>query len=246
MIKILKCCVKEFIKWCDATLSMAISLSFMVLTLQFVMRNFVTSQFVFSWYISRFFPSNVSYQIFNFSFFSRFRFDIKDAPRFGRLERLRGHGKWASTKRFFSRQLEKGKVRYVHTKGNPSTDSFSFTVTVPANSGSGSNSGSIPGGGFMAYTEDTFKIDIISNIIRVSTKLLVNDLDWFKFATLYVNEVGILKLCLPTFKITFRKVNILLRKLCNRIFYHMYVVFYLQQYSRTFSRKFFLFIFKVS
>ena len=33
---------------CDATLSMAISLSFMVLTLQFVMRNFVTSQFVFS------------------------------------------------------------------------------------------------------------------------------------------------------------------------------------------------------
>ena len=49
MIKILKCCVKEFIKWCDATLSMAISLSFMVLTLQFVMRNFVTSQFVFSW-----------------------------------------------------------------------------------------------------------------------------------------------------------------------------------------------------
>ena len=64
---------------------------------------------------------------------------------------------------------------------------------------------------------------------------------WFKFATLYVNEVGILKLCLPTFKITFRKVNILLRKLCNRIFYHMYVVFYLQQYSRTFSRKFFLF-----
>ena len=48
MIKILKCCVKEFIKWCDATLSMAISLSFMVLTLQFVMRNFVTSQFVFS------------------------------------------------------------------------------------------------------------------------------------------------------------------------------------------------------
>ena len=121
-----------------------------------------------------FFPSNVFYQIFNFSFFFRFRFDIKDAPRFGRLERLRGHGKWASTKRFFSRQLEKGKVRYVHTKGNPSTDSFSFTVTVPANSGSGSNSGSIPGGGFMAYTEDTFKIDIISNIIRVSTKLLVS------------------------------------------------------------------------
>ena len=97
-------------------------------------------------------------------FFFLNRFDIKDAPRFGRLERLRGHGKWASTKRFFSRQLEKGKVRYVHAKGSPSTDSFSFTVTVPVNSGSSSTS--MPGG-IMAYTEDTFKIEIISNIIRV-------------------------------------------------------------------------------
>ena len=58
----------------------------------------------------------VLYNVKSCKFF--FRFDIKDAPRFGRLERLRGHGKWASTKRFFSRQLEKGKVRYVHTKGN--------------------------------------------------------------------------------------------------------------------------------
>ena len=107
-----------------------------------------------------------------------FRFDIKDAPRFGRLERLRGHGKWASTKRFFSRQLEKGKVRYVHTKGNPSSDSFSFTVTVPVNSGSTS---SIPGG-IMAYTEDTFKIDIISNIIRVNVlkKNFINSFSFLK------------------------------------------------------------------
>ena len=102
--------------------------------------------------------------ILNIPKFLPTRFDIKDAPRFGRLERLRGHGKWASTKRFFSRQLEKGKVRYVHAKGSPSTDSFSFTVTVPVNSGSSSTS--MPGG-IMAYTEDTFKIEIISNIIRV-------------------------------------------------------------------------------
>lgn len=122
-------------------------------------------------YDSRFCPIflvNIYFKIFKTYYFENTfflnRFDIKDAPRFGRLERLRGHGKWASTKRFFSRQLEKGKVRYVHAKGSPSTDSFSFTVTVPVNSGSSSTS--MPGG-IMAYTEDTFKIEIISNIIRV-------------------------------------------------------------------------------
>jgi hypothetical protein len=93
------------------------------------------------------------------------RFDVKDAPRFGRLERLRGHGRWASTKRFFSRQLEKGKVRYVHTKGSPSSDSFSFTVTVPTTQASSTTPS---GASIVAYTEDTFKIDIISNVIRVS------------------------------------------------------------------------------
>ena len=37
--------------------------------------------------------------------FTHYRFDVKEPPRYGRLERLRGHGKWASTKRFFSRQV---------------------------------------------------------------------------------------------------------------------------------------------
>ena len=65
------------------------------------------------------------------------RFDVTDGPRFGRLERLRGNGRWERTKRFYSRQVrslftfihtftlsgifnafnfdqvEKGKVRYV-------------------------------------------------------------------------------------------------------------------------------------
>ena len=98
------------------------------------------------------------------------RFDVKEPPRYGRLERLRGHDKWASTKRFYSRQLEKGKVRYVHTRSsggsnsNPTTDSFSFIVSVPANPSTSSNSPS----NAMAFQEDSFKIDIISNVIRVS------------------------------------------------------------------------------
>ena len=95
-----------------------------------------------------------------------FRFDIKDPPRYGRLERLRGHEKWASTKRFYSRQLEKGKVRYVHTRGgssssHPSSDSFSFIVSVPASPSTDTHNNA------MAVQEDSFKIDIISNVIRV-------------------------------------------------------------------------------
>ena len=35
-----------------------------------------------------------------------------------------------ATKRFYSRQLEKEKVRYVHTSGNPDRDSFKFTAEV--------------------------------------------------------------------------------------------------------------------
>ena len=97
---------------------------------------------------------------------SIFRFDVKDAPRYGRLERLRGHGNWASTKRFYSRQLEKGKVRYVHTRSNPSADSFNFVVTVPSNPSS-TTATPATSSSIVAYIQDTFKVDIISNVIRV-------------------------------------------------------------------------------
>ena len=58
------------------------------------------------------------------------RFDVTEGPRYGRIERLRGNGRWVSTKRFFSRQLEKEKVRYVHTKGTPARDSFTFAASA--------------------------------------------------------------------------------------------------------------------
>ncbi len=38
------------------------------------------------------------------------RFDVVDGPRYGRLERLKGDGRWVATKRFYSRQLEREKV----------------------------------------------------------------------------------------------------------------------------------------
>ncbi len=41
-----------------------------------------------------------------------FRFDVTDGPRYGRIQRLRGNGQWAGTKRFYSRQLEREKVQF--------------------------------------------------------------------------------------------------------------------------------------
>nr|XP_040572532.1 chondroitin sulfate proteoglycan 4-like [Lepeophtheirus salmonis] len=75
------------------------------------------------------FTSNVPEQGLNI------RFDIVQEPKYGRLERLKNNGRWVSTKRFFSRHLEKGKLRYVHTRGGmgpgrPSRDSFTFSTAI--------------------------------------------------------------------------------------------------------------------
>ena len=63
------------------------------------------------------------------------RFDLVDGPRFGRVERLRGSGRWVGTRRFYSRQLEREKVRYVQNRrpnGNeaPGKDSFTFVASA--------------------------------------------------------------------------------------------------------------------
>ncbi len=56
---------------------------------------------------------------------------MSDGPQYGRLERLRGNGRWITTRRFTARQLEREKIRYVHTRGgSPERDSFHFTVGV--------------------------------------------------------------------------------------------------------------------
>ena len=67
-------------------------------------------------------------------------------------------------------------MRYVHTRGSHvASDSFSFVVTVP------SNPSSTQTNNVVAYTEDTFKIDIISNIIRVNDlKEIFTDFKTFK------------------------------------------------------------------
>ena len=106
---------------------------------------------------------------------------MREPPRYGRLERLRGLGKWVSTKRFYSRQLEKGKVRYVHIPRSSSSvsDSFHFIVTVPSNPSSTTTTPATSSS-IVAYIEDVFKIDIISNAIRVR-KLSIMVLMWLSF-----------------------------------------------------------------
>ena len=117
-----------------------------------------------------------------------FRFDVREPPRYGRLERLRGLGKWVSTKRFYSRQLEKGKVRYVHIPRSSSSvsDSFRFIVTVPSNPSSTTTTPATSSS-IVAYIENVFKIDIISNAIRVRKLSIMVLLLWLFFLLLSSN-----------------------------------------------------------
>ena len=54
----------------------------------------------------------------------------------------------------------------MHTRSNPSADSFNFIVTVPSNPSS-TTATPATSSSIVAYIEDTFKVDIISNVIRV-------------------------------------------------------------------------------
>ena len=42
----------------------------------------------------------------------------------------RSNGKWVATKRFSQRQIEKEKIRYVHSRGNPRLDYVTFAAQV--------------------------------------------------------------------------------------------------------------------
>ena len=46
------------------------------------------------------------------------------------LSLQRSNGKWVATKRFSQRQIEKEKIRYVHSRGNPRLDYVTFAAQV--------------------------------------------------------------------------------------------------------------------
>ena len=58
------------------------------------------------------------------------RLEITDGPNYGKIQRLRSNGKWVTTRRFTQRQLEKEKIRYIHSRGNPRVDFITFIANV--------------------------------------------------------------------------------------------------------------------
>ena len=62
------------------------------------------------------------------------KMEIVGDPSYGRVQRQKPGGRWITTKRFTQRQLDKGKVRYVHNRGNPRLDTFTFAVYLNGNS----------------------------------------------------------------------------------------------------------------
>ena len=58
------------------------------------------------------------------------KLEITDGPNYGKIQRLRSNGKWVTTKRFSQRQIEKEKIRYIHSRGNPRVDFITFIANV--------------------------------------------------------------------------------------------------------------------
>ena len=58
------------------------------------------------------------------------KLEITDGPNYGKIQRLRSNGKWVTTKRFSQRQIEKEKIRYIHSRGNPRVDFITFVASV--------------------------------------------------------------------------------------------------------------------
>ena len=56
--------------------------------------------------------------------------EITDGPNYGKIQRLRSNGKWVTTKRFSQRQIEKEKIRYIHSRGNPRVDFISLLASI--------------------------------------------------------------------------------------------------------------------
>ncbi|CAG0902013.1 unnamed protein product [Darwinula stevensoni] len=61
------------------------------------------------------------------------RIDIVQDVKYGEVQRLRSTGSWHKVNHFTRKQLEKGKIRYLHLQGTPETDEFKFRLTVSGN-----------------------------------------------------------------------------------------------------------------
>ncbi|CAL4067980.1 unnamed protein product [Meganyctiphanes norvegica] len=80
------------------------------------------------------------------------RFDITGYPRYGSLQRLRGNDRWQNINQFTSRQLEKEKIRYLHTNKEPNDDEFRFKISA---------------GDHKFPTEYTFRVSFVAVTVEV-------------------------------------------------------------------------------
>ena len=73
-----------------------------------------------------------------------------------------------TTKRFFSKQLERGRLRYKQVKSNPSSDYFRFIATVPGSDLVSEHSDSTLRN-TASEEEHTFQIKVISNNFQMKS-----------------------------------------------------------------------------
>lgn len=78
-------------------------------------------------------PANLSFISPGLGADSEIKVEVVSGPSYGRLQRQRGNGKWVTSRRFTQKQIDKGKVRYVHSRGNPRSDYFTFTAQLNGN-----------------------------------------------------------------------------------------------------------------
>ncbi|XP_022246214.1 chondroitin sulfate proteoglycan 4-like [Limulus polyphemus] len=57
------------------------------------------------------------------------RYDITRLPQHGSIQKRRNKGRWRTINHFTQKQINKGKVRYIHTLGKPSRDEFKFSIS---------------------------------------------------------------------------------------------------------------------
>ncbi|XP_068247623.1 LOW QUALITY PROTEIN: chondroitin sulfate proteoglycan 4-like [Palaemon carinicauda] len=91
------------------------------------------------------------------------RFDLTELPEFGAVQRLRGNDRWQNVNQFSSRQLEKDKIRYLHTTKEPKVDEFRFKISA---------------GEEKFSTEYTFRISFVAMVVEVirNSELLIDQI----------------------------------------------------------------------
>uniref|UniRef100_T1KNP3 Laminin G domain-containing protein n=1 Tax=Tetranychus urticae TaxID=32264 RepID=T1KNP3_TETUR len=68
--------------------------------------------------------NSTDYQIFEL------RYKILKIPDYGVIQKLRPNGQWINVSYFNQKQLNEGKIRYLHLIGHPTIDSVSFQISV--------------------------------------------------------------------------------------------------------------------